>query len=68
MANGNQKYPEANGRQASHTPVDWARAAIMSAMLGIVLLAAIPSMLGYQPADRTVNSGLPPLLALIRGV
>jgi hypothetical protein len=68
MAGGNQKGLEAHGRHAPYTAVGWARAAIMSAMLGVVLLAAIPSMLGYQPAGRSLNSELPPLLGFIRGV
>lgn len=52
--------PQANGGLA--------RAVVMSAMLGVVLLAVLPSLLGYRSSGSRAEPDLPPLLGLVRGI
>ena len=45
-----------------------ARAVVMSAILGVVLLAALPSLAGYRSSGGGAEPNLPPLLSLVRGI
>ena len=68
MADIEHKNPKAGLQQAAHGAQGWARAAIMSAMLGIVLLATIPTMIGYPSPGRSADAQVLPVLGLVRGI
>jgi hypothetical protein len=67
MADNDHENFLAERREPHEAPAGWARAAIMSAMLGIVLLATVPSMIGHPSSSRSAAE-LPPLLGFVRGI
>jgi len=68
LADSEHKGVEPHTSDAAQPAGGLARAVIMSAMLGIVLLSTLPTLVGYPPSSANTEPALPPLLGLVRGI
>lgn len=68
LADSEHKGVEPHTSDAAQPAGGLARAVIMSAMLGVVLLAILPTLVGYPPSSSSTEPALPPLLGLVRGI
>ena len=68
LADSKHKGMEPHTSEAAQPAGGLARAVILSAMLGIVLLATLPTFVGYPPSSSYSEPALPPLLGLVRGI